>query len=293
MAAEDIFDVRPVGDAPGEIDRVCDLFRESMPQGPLWRTDYLRWLYFDNPAGAIIGANAWDGEQLAAHYVVMPLRASVDGRPVAAALSLNTATHPSYQRRGLFVRLAEATYDMAREQGVHHVVGVANANSTPGFVRKLGFQHVAALDAVLSLGTPSLTPHAGAGPASWQRLWTAEDLAWRLGNPALPYRARRLSGGRVAVLAPTGRLGIQAVLRIEDDPALAGVVQDVLAPSRSTAPRLWIGLSRSLRRPLIQRDVPERFRASPLNLIFRPLQEPGDVLDASGVEFQAIDFDAY
>ena len=39
-------------------------------------------------------------------------------------------------------------------------------------------------------------------------------------------------------------------------------------------------------------EVPERFRASPLNLIFRPLLDD-TVLDRETVEFEAIDFDAF
>lgn len=286
------FDVRQVINATDEVAKVCALFRDTMPESPLWREDYIRWLYFDNPAGTIIGANAWDGSNLAAHYVVLPIRAAVKGTPVEAALSLNTATHPNYQRRGLFVRLAEATYDMARAKGLHHIIGVANANSTPGFLTKLKFQDVGPLSAVMSLGMPTVGPEPEPASVSWRRAWQERDLAWRLRNPATVYRSLQM-GEHMAVLAPTGVLGIQAVLLIEDDAARARIIREGLGSLLSFAPRLWIGLSRRIRPAAASLDVPERFRKSPLNLIFRPLKDPGITLDKATVEFEAIDFDAY
>lgn len=286
------FDIRPVIDTREEVEKVCALFRDTIPEGASWRQDYIRWLYFDNPVGPIIGANAWDGPNLAAHYVVLPIRATMKGAPVQAALSLNTATHPNYQRRGLFVRLAEATYEMARVKGLHHIIGVANANSTPGFLTKLKFQDVGPLDAVMSLGMPTVGPSPDPSTISWRRAWQERDMAWRLRNPAMVYRSQKL-GEHIAVLAPTGILGIQAVLVIEDDPARARIIREGLNTLLSIAPRLWIGLSRRIRPAAASLEVPERFRKSPLNLIFRPLQNADITLDKATVEFEAIDFDAY
>src|SRR5205814_9366938 len=104
--------------------------------------DGLAWRYRDNPAGQVVGADAWDGARLAAHYVTCPLEARIDGAVVKGLLSLNTATHPDYQGRGLFTTLAEAAYAQGAAAGYGFVIGVANAYSTPGFVRRLAFQHV-------------------------------------------------------------------------------------------------------------------------------------------------------
>ncbi len=286
------FDIRPVIDNPAEVEKIVALFRDTMPEGPSWKLDYIRWLYFENPVGPIIGANAWDGPNLAAHYVVMPIRAAFHGTPVDAALSLNTATHPNYQRRGLFVRLAEATYEMARTQGLHHIIGVANANSTPGFLTKLKFQDVGPLDAVMSLGMPTVGPTPEASTTSWRRIWQEKDLAWRLRNPATSYRSQKM-GEHIAALAPTGILAIQAIMMIESDPARSRIIRENLNSLLSIAPRLWIGLSRRIRPAAASLEVPERFRKSPLNLIFRPLQAADITLDKATVEFETIDFDAY
>jgi GNAT superfamily N-acetyltransferase len=283
------FDVRPVIDEAGEVGKIVALFRDTVPDSPSTSEAYIRWLYFENPAGPIIGFNAWDGGNLAAHYVVMPTEAECAGRRVKAALSLNTATHPNYQRRGLFVRLAEATYDECRRRGLHHIIGVANANSTPGFLSKLRFQEVGRLEAVVGLGVPGVGPEPEG--TCWKRVWNERDLAWRLRNPAGAYKHSR-SGECGVVLASTGTLGIACVLKIEGDPALRDVVKAALPGGGHLGPKLWIGLSRRIRPGAASLEVPERFRASPLNLIFRPLLDD-TVLDRETVEFEAIDFDAF
>src|SRR5215467_4083405 len=78
---------------------------------------YLQWLYRDNPCGHVVGFNAYAGDELAAHYATIPVEATLDGAPARGLLSLNTATHPTHQGKGLFTRLAERTYARASELG--------------------------------------------------------------------------------------------------------------------------------------------------------------------------------
>lgn len=79
------------------------------------------------------------GSMLAAQYALLPLRISVDGSERTGLLSLDTATHPSFTRRGLMVALAEAAYG-----GPHgdFVFGFPNPASAPGLYAKLGWREV-------------------------------------------------------------------------------------------------------------------------------------------------------
>lgn len=76
-----------------------------------------------------------------AFYGVFPLNVKIGGKIVSAAQSGNTMTHKNHQGKGLFVRLAKETYALAAEEGIRFVFGFPNANSYPGFVRKLDWQH--------------------------------------------------------------------------------------------------------------------------------------------------------
>ena len=91
--------------------------------------DYMKWQYADNPVGAIVGFNAYMGDELAAHYVTLPIYMNIDGKKTLGLLSLNTATHPEHRGKRLFTILAERTYQYAAENGYMFVIGVANANT--------------------------------------------------------------------------------------------------------------------------------------------------------------------
>lgn len=98
-------------------------------------------------------AFASNGEP-AAYYGVFPVRVWLDGSIHMAAQSGDTMTDPRHQKRGLFVRLAKLTYELANAQGVRFIFGYPNENSRPGFERRLGWRFTGHLqDFCLSTGT--------------------------------------------------------------------------------------------------------------------------------------------
>lgn len=266
------------------------LFAECFPSASHLNASYLAWLYRDNPAGTVVGFDAWEGDALAAHYVCIPANAILNGKPARLLLSLNTATAPAFQGKGLFTRLAEATYQHAASQGFDAVYGVANANSTPGFIRKLGFDLLTPLDAKVGIGHLPMVEGESVGQhALFHRLWNRDTLSWRLGNPIRPYQLVR-SGHRVAAWTPTGRAGIAAWA----EPVLTEPTQARL-PTAPTRMHLQLGLIPDAMklRSLRWFDVPHRLRASPLNLIFRALQPGISAPPRGAILFGQLDFDAF
>ncbi len=145
--------------------------------------EYLKWLYAENPAGEIIGFNAYKDGILAAHYVTMPIFLNINGKKTYGVLSLNTATHPDHRGKRLFTILAEATYRYAAEHGAKFVIGVANANSTNGFIKNLHFDLIGSLEFKIGFGTKIYDKK----PYVYSRFWDEELLEWRLKNPAMRY----------------------------------------------------------------------------------------------------------
>ncbi len=88
-----------------------------------------------------IGYIAYDGHTPVAYYGVVPVMLSVQGKPVLAAQSCDTMTHPAYRRQGLFIELAQQAFALAKQEGIHLVFGFPNQHSYPGFIRHLGFVH--------------------------------------------------------------------------------------------------------------------------------------------------------
>lgn len=277
------------GHSDEELSEYAELFRACFPSaGKLADHAYLRWLYAENPAGTVIGFNAREGGRLAAHYVCVPVPVELDGARAHALLSLNTATHPEFQGRGLFTRLAELTYSAGAEQGARLVYGVANANSTPGFVRKLGFALVSPLEAKIGVGPLGRFDWQRVADARFRLAWPPVQLQWRLRNPVNPVRAFVLSDGSAGYLAATGRPLLHAWAQAPCPERLP------LPDSRVSSPlRVWLGLMPAgSGRFGFYGDVPRCLRPSPLNLIVRSLEGPL-TLAAGEVLFNFLDFDAF
>jgi predicted N-acetyltransferase YhbS len=257
--------------------RYAHLLGEVFGKPRLFTPAYIDWLYEDNPAGGMVGFDALSATGvLAGHYATIPVTYQQDGRPISGLLSLNTVTAGAHQGQGLFTRLAKATYEAAAAQGYQFVVGVANAKSTPGFIRKLGFQLVAPLEARIAFGKVALPDTRDILMSTYNQ----EQVRWRLANPEKQYYKRQ-----GAVLAPTAIPGLFAQLssRLENQADLA-----VCSPLAS----LWIGHAQGREMPRISFPISERLRPSPLNLIYLDLAGKG-VPKAEEIRIEAIDFDAF
>jgi hypothetical protein len=103
--------------------------------------EQVRAKYATGPFGAAdIGflAMAKNG-QPAAYYGVFPIIIDLFGERVLAAQSGDTMTDPDHQKKGLFIKLAGSSYELAERSGIKFIFGFPNENSLPGFQRKLGW----------------------------------------------------------------------------------------------------------------------------------------------------------
>lgn len=273
------YEIRRVENDDARLRAEARLLTEVFPATDRYTFDYLKWQYFANPDGDIVGFDAYADGEIAAHYVVEPLRATLFGKPARGVLSLNTATHPNHQGRGLFVKLATATYDLARELGYEFVVGVANANSTPGFIRKLGFQLVSPLKAEVGVGhvEASMSPDV---QFAWQ--WSGDAKRWRLQCPAGKYGCE---GERLYSKTHNSLVRMQLTTQNWCEMPNVGPMRAPLTA--------WIGLSPSYSWRGFALPVPRRMRPSPLNFIFLDLTGAQRRLDPSKTLMEAVNFDAY
>jgi GNAT superfamily N-acetyltransferase len=279
------YELRPVVADEEELPLMAALLQTTFPSSDHFTVDVLRWQYKGNPEGAAVGFNAWSGTELAGHYVTLPMTAQVNGIMEKGLLSLNTATHPAHQGKGLFTKLAKATYEAAANAGYGFVVGVANANSTHGFTKKLGFELVSPLRAMIGMG--ALPAQNSAVHVQFAHEWNAQRLAWRLSHPAFTYSVQKVRG-TMLVLSQRKQFGARYVLGVRDQlPEGPWMHRSGMALRK-----VWIGLDPAMDwRVKAYLNIPMRFRPSPLNLIFKDLTGQGRKLDAARVRFDALDFD--
>ena len=250
---------------------------------------YLNWLYKDNPIGHVIGFNAFDSDQkLVGHYATIPVQSYFERQKEKGLLSLNTAIHPSVRGKGLFTRLAQATYDWAKELKFRYVIGVANQNSTHGFKDRLGFNVVSPLDVKIGFGLPE-KDSAKPDEYRFKPVQNLSYLKWRLSRPGADYRFVERSG---AILSPTHIPGLSVVLGHCSDENVDAL--KVSSASCHIAPTLWMGLGSQMNSSgKCMITLPECLRPSPLNFIFLDLSGKGRRLKKNEVYFSPLEFDAY
>lgn len=271
------------------LHRYAGLLAVCFPGAKHLTLEYLRWLYAQNPCGEAVGMDVFSGEELAAHYVCVPSSISIFGRSMKALLSLNTATHPDYRGKGFFTKLADATYTVAAELGYSMVYGVANANSTPGFIRKLGFQLVSPLDAKLGFGRQlEVDWNRVFENSEFRRLWDADQLRWRVNNPSNPINSISRPDGISELFAKTDKKNISVWCETP-----VSLSDSRTVPPSQLLPRLFLGLNpRESAKAKISVPIPHLLRPSPLNFIVLPLGESLKI-NSGAVSFSFIDFDAY
>ena len=94
-----------------------------------------------------IGYIAFNDEHVPiAFYGVIPCFIRHSEQLYLAAQSADTMTHPKYRYKGLFVQLANLTFDLCQDEGISIVFGFPNQNSLHGFLVKLKWQMTETLD---------------------------------------------------------------------------------------------------------------------------------------------------
>ncbi len=285
MSSEATYELKLLDLSEQGVLEITALLKLVFPGSSHFSEQVVNWEYNENPDGKAVGYNAWAGNVLAGHYVTIPLRAMINGQEEKGLLSLNTATHPDHRGKGLFTKLANKTYEYAAANGFTFVIGVANANSTHGFTKKLGFQMVGALRAMYGMGP--LPFREGNGSIHYGRIWSKNALKWRLSHPIYEYEIHK--GNFTTIFSKQGNFGARYVLSTLPEEKETGLD---LKKIKKLPLKLWIGLDEGMHwKGSLYRNIPMRFRPSPLNLIFKDLKNEVRTLDAKRVRFQAIDFD--
>ncbi len=125
-------------------------------------SDFFHWKYDDNPAGQAASVCAVSGEKLCAYYALLPEHFVGKGKELKVYQSMDTMTHPDFQRLGLFSSTANACFDsVVSREGSLRMYGIPGFRALPGF-KKLGWKHAHDFDLLFqhSLLVPTRAGHA-------------------------------------------------------------------------------------------------------------------------------------
>lgn len=210
-----------------DVDQVLDLMRVSLGETALLErtTELFEWKHIENPFGRSIALVAQEGDQIVGLRTFMRWELMTQsGDRLKCVRAVDTATHPDFQRRGIFRLLTEESVEIARDDGVAMIFNTPNTKSKPGYL-KMGWKEVGSIGAMLR---PSIyLARAGRGTDDVERYLETESeidsqlqdrearglrtprtkayLKWRFtGHPKARYFTAT-SQGSTAVLRPHRR----------------------------------------------------------------------------------------
>lgn len=130
---------------------VLELLRISLGESPLMvrTTQWFSWKHHDNPFGpSIILVAEADGRVVGLRAFMRWDLCTRDGGMLACVRAVDTATHPDYQRRGIFRSLTMAGLEIAEEEGIDLVFNTPNPKSKAGYLT-MGWKEVGAIKVLL------------------------------------------------------------------------------------------------------------------------------------------------
>ena len=277
------FELTNVQDA-GERAQIAALLRRVFPKARHLTERYLAWLYAANPDGEAVGCNAWAGNALVGHMAATAMTGRVAGEVQRGMFIVNGAVDAAHRRRRLQSRISDAMFEEMVRRGCRFCFSTGNRLSTKPLLTR--FKMLRTLEARIGFGVPR--PAAEPVEPSFERLWSAEAMRWRLANPEVSY-ATRAEGGALSILADSGMPGIAATLYSGRNAWAVESGGEARGPLR-----LWLGADPNLRwsRSTFL-HIPQALRPSPLHLVFRDLTGGGFLPDPKRLLFRGLDLDAY
>ncbi len=128
--------------APADEVPVLGLLNLALGSGRAFERSsaFFHWKHLMNPFGPSLMLLA-NGTEIVGLRAFLRWEFRAGGTVLRAVRAVDTATHPGYQRLGIFSRLTAACLERAKAEGTHLIFNTPNRFSLPGYL-KLGWTHV-------------------------------------------------------------------------------------------------------------------------------------------------------
>jgi GNAT superfamily N-acetyltransferase len=148
-SVSDTITTRELDDA--DVVPVLNLLKASLGEPTLLRRtpELFAWKHFDNPFGRSIAVLAESEDGIVGLRALMRWDLQTrDGSTLRCVRAVDTATHPSFHRRGIFRRLTEEAIELAVAEGIDLVFNTPNEKSGAGYL-SMGWSEVGPIGAMV------------------------------------------------------------------------------------------------------------------------------------------------
>jgi GNAT superfamily N-acetyltransferase len=101
-----------------------------------------RWQYLDNPRGPAIIYLAEANKRILGHLALLPTLMKIGDKIIQCSQAVDGMVHPDYRRQGMYVKIADKTFEFANKDGIAMVFGTPNNQSYPIHVGRLQWIYI-------------------------------------------------------------------------------------------------------------------------------------------------------
>jgi hypothetical protein len=274
------------------IQNYIELYQSCFPRASHLNHNYLSWLYYANPIGAAIGADAWYGDKIVGQVITIPVNYFIHNESVKGLLAVNVAVHSDFQGKYLFKKLGLRMCEYGYQEGYQFVIGIANRAATPGWTRQIGFQLVSPLESRIGIRNLLLEKSSEEiiEATQFRHLWNNDTISWRLKNPSKKMFFKT-NKNWVTAYTSTGRFGLNAIAEFPFNSDKIDFENSTIA--NSLMPKVFLGLIPKYKFTNRYLIIPKQFKPSPLNFIYKNLENNKENIDPSSCFLNFLDFDAF
>ena len=104
-----------------------------------WTEEFINWKYFQNPSGRIFGCIAEKDGKIMGFHGNLPVEIKFDEQIIIGAQSMDAMVMPKARRQGLFLRMANYTYEQMDDAGIELTYGYPGPVTMPAFLIRLAW----------------------------------------------------------------------------------------------------------------------------------------------------------
>jgi len=140
-----------------ENQSILELIENTFADSEIKNPKYFHWQYNENPQGKAVIVLCFDEKNnnfIIGQESIIPSNLNLDKTGIKSSISLNSAVHSKYRRRGIFSKLVSALPEIAMKEGISSVYGVPNSNSHKAFLKE-GWKEITHLPLLVRILNPS------------------------------------------------------------------------------------------------------------------------------------------
>lgn len=136
-----------------DLPEMIELLKSSLGEGLIPKSEaYFKWKHHDNPFGTSKILLAKEGDEIVGLRAFMRWQWVRGTEIVEAVRAVDTATHPSYQGKGIFKTLTMKAVEECKHEGVSLVFNTPNPMSMQGYL-KMGWYSIGKMPLYIAPGS--------------------------------------------------------------------------------------------------------------------------------------------